>query len=200
MLFNPGFESCCFWLTGHIWKLLSVEMTLFIAPNVFRIRILEYAAIAYVGCRDETRNHDPVGHSEHLTYHLICKQEWNIPHRTFMNWTLFWTRTSPNAACRESTLFCVSSEQRQCWTEQDTIVISSSSTHFYHWASHCAADVHICVYPSWCWRKRWPESWSYAGSAAERRRSCRTPFPHRNAAQGAGNSMSDHPERERERG
>lgn len=112
------------------------------------------------------------------------------------------SHTMMNAACRESTALCVSSAQWQCWTEQDTIIITNSLLSLIE--MHCiieqlsywTANLHIYVYSVWCWQKRWPKRWRNVDPAAQWRRSCWTLSQRRNAAQDAVNSMSDRPERD----
>lgn len=62
--------------------------------------------------------------------------------------------------------------------------------------SYWTDNLHIYVYPFWCQQKHWPERWSSADPVAGKRHSCWTLSQRRNAAQDAGNSMSDHPERD----
>lgn len=65
---------------------------------------------------------------------------------------------------------------------------------FFIFTCLTAGDLHIYASASWWWWKCLPANSSWVGPAAEKTCSCRTPSLCRNAAQVAGNSISDRPE------
>lgn len=138
-----------------------------------------------------------------LKYHFkkrsstLCSPLWGCEDMFMFSELLFLCaiHTLINSACRESTVLCVSSAQWQCWTQKNNYFYNSYKHIFIHWTLVVLSyHLHICLFPFWCWQKRWPERWSSVDPVAEQRRSCWTLSRRRNAGQDVGNSTSDRPD------